>query len=407
MLEKLLIENCQCWRKLELTFDPNITTIVGPSNRGKSTIIRALKAVLLNDVKWKHFKSYGESTAKITVDIDGSTITRVKSATENEFILQMPGQPPEKTNDSSERLQTIINMGDVNLQNQSEQYFLVNQSPGQVAKSLNNVAGLGDIDVIMKNANSAINNTGKEFNKLDAEVDALQKQYDSLLWVPDALAEIDVFITEQNILHELSEECEIIESLLNEVNDLESELAAFFPVEAETDIQEMMKTARALQSEQTTRQAINQNLYEHTQLQNELSTLLPVEAGTEATTLLTTAKQLQEQEADWVDLHKILIDIHRLQENEANYLDDASLIAAEQDCMTLVKKRKTMQDQISSVTILDNAIESIRLMLEDYDIADADVQNAEQQHADLLATIDICPICKRPMDGDTCAKTTT
>ena len=48
MLKRLRIANFQRWRRFEVKFDPGVTTFVGPSDSGKSSIIRALRWIAFN-----------------------------------------------------------------------------------------------------------------------------------------------------------------------------------------------------------------------------------------------------------------------------------------------------------------------------------------------------------------------
>ena len=42
-IESLSLHNFQCHEHLDIAFDPQLTTIVGPSDVGKTAILRALK----------------------------------------------------------------------------------------------------------------------------------------------------------------------------------------------------------------------------------------------------------------------------------------------------------------------------------------------------------------------------
>ena len=76
MLEQLQIQNFQAHSKLRLEFAPGITTIVGPSDTGKSSIIRALRWVATNQPGGEAFIRYGTKGCTVRLTVDGHTVTR-------------------------------------------------------------------------------------------------------------------------------------------------------------------------------------------------------------------------------------------------------------------------------------------------------------------------------------------
>ena len=74
MLEKLRIINFQKHEDLTVSFDDRITTIVGPSDVGKSAVLRALRWVLTNQPDGSGFIREGEKNASVVLRVDGRTI---------------------------------------------------------------------------------------------------------------------------------------------------------------------------------------------------------------------------------------------------------------------------------------------------------------------------------------------
>ena len=148
MIKKLHIKGFQSWKNLSVDLSPGINVFVGESDQGKSAIIRALRWLLFNrptgdafrnfDLKKKELVSVGAEFAP------GGWVTRRKNSTVNEYVL---GQGAEVVvlkalrSDIPAEVQELTRIPGTNIQAQHEQYFLLDQSPGQVAKEFNKVAG--------------------------------------------------------------------------------------------------------------------------------------------------------------------------------------------------------------------------------------------------------------------------
>ena len=87
MFKRITIKNFQAHKKLELSFDPHVTTIVGPSDVGKSAVIRAIAWLATNRPSGTEFIRDGAKTAIVELEIDGHTIRRERSKSLNLYVL--------------------------------------------------------------------------------------------------------------------------------------------------------------------------------------------------------------------------------------------------------------------------------------------------------------------------------
>ncbi|MFD1426216.1 AAA family ATPase [Kroppenstedtia sanguinis] len=91
--ERLVIENFQSHEQTEAFFNDGINVFVGPSDSGKSAILRALRWVLYNEPKGTDFIRAGKKRCRVTLTLsDGTEITRMRSASVNRYILKVPEQ---------------------------------------------------------------------------------------------------------------------------------------------------------------------------------------------------------------------------------------------------------------------------------------------------------------------------
>ena len=87
MIKKLLIRNFQIHSKLKIEFDPRITTIIGSSDVGKSSVIRAIKWVCKNNPQGQAFIKDGTKGTSVKLFVDDKSITRKRTKSENTYFL--------------------------------------------------------------------------------------------------------------------------------------------------------------------------------------------------------------------------------------------------------------------------------------------------------------------------------
>ncbi|HEY8416357.1 MAG TPA: AAA family ATPase, partial [Thermaerobacter sp.] len=92
---RVVLEDFQSHAHSELRPAPGLTVIVGPSDAGKSAILRALRWVYTNQPSGTEMIRAGASRARVRVELaDGTAVTRERSASVNRYILERPGEDP-------------------------------------------------------------------------------------------------------------------------------------------------------------------------------------------------------------------------------------------------------------------------------------------------------------------------
>ncbi|MCG4585937.1 AAA family ATPase, partial [Anaerosalibacter bizertensis] len=83
-IKKVVLENFQSHKYTELEFDEHLNVIVGPSDQGKSAIIRGIKWALFNEPSGNFFIREGANDCSVTVIFNDNTkIKRYKSKSKN------------------------------------------------------------------------------------------------------------------------------------------------------------------------------------------------------------------------------------------------------------------------------------------------------------------------------------
>jgi exonuclease SbcC len=186
MLETIKLVGWQTHKNLTIKFDPRITTITGPSESGKSAIVRALRWVILNQWNGEVDIHHDCSVAKVKLWIDGHEVTR-KRSTSNLYRLDNSKFKALGKFGVPEAIAQVMNITELNFQDQFDPHFWLSASAGQVSKELNSIIDLDIIDLAITNANSKMRvaKVAVDLNKERlVEAKRTKKQ---LSWVPNAI----------------------------------------------------------------------------------------------------------------------------------------------------------------------------------------------------------------------------
>jgi exonuclease SbcC len=145
MIERIQIQNFQKHNKLRVTFDEKITTIVGPSDAGKSSVLRAIRWVAFNRPLGDGFIRHGEKSCSVKIWVDGHRIERKKAKGENVYLLDGKKLSAVGT-EVPEAVQSCLSLSPENFQGQHDSPFWFSLTSGEVAKRLNSIVDLEVID---------------------------------------------------------------------------------------------------------------------------------------------------------------------------------------------------------------------------------------------------------------------
>lgn len=155
MLKSIEITNLQNHRHTRLDLVPGVNVIVGPSRSGKTALFRGLRKLVENRPvqgleSWVHKH---DKKAQIKVEIVTTDGCNVSWSGPQDQKYMLDGEEFRGFGQSvPEPVALALNLGDINLGQQFDQPFLLFDSPGQVARYLNQVVNLDVIDRTLANA---------------------------------------------------------------------------------------------------------------------------------------------------------------------------------------------------------------------------------------------------------------
>lgn len=337
-LSSLMLRNFQVHRAKEIQFSPAITTIRGATDAGKSSILRALRWVCLNDLAGEAFITEGEKETGITLtvvpDYKGSAnIIRTKGKDnayflgKNEFKSFGQGIPAV--------IGKILSMQEINFQAQYDSPFWFSETAGEVSRQLNTVIDLSVIDTALSNVGSKLR-TANERKELCAE--RLQKAKESLA----------------QINHERIDDFELLAKRQGKLEAVETRI---------TDLQVIV-------------QRIEKNQQEIESFRDQ------VEQGNK---VITQYRALQATEDSISDLEYVLLQIH-----------NSTIFATPPPDFTLIQQLFTQWCRLhNQAKELEGGIKMVRSLVTKSKTLDDNLVEAENEFHSRTKGM-ICPLCKQP-----------
>lgn len=200
-IKTVKLENFQSHKDTSVNFVNGLNVITGPSDSGKSAIIRAIKWVLYNEPRGTDFITTNETQCRVSLTLHNDvTIIRERTSSKNRYTLIKDKEkqtyegfgntvPQEITN--SHQIRNIYLDTDqktsINLSNQLDGPFLLSQSGAIRAKSIGRVLGIHYLDAGARKVSSSISELRKEYTgKLEEQVD-----------LQDQLATYDIYVDQK------------------------------------------------------------------------------------------------------------------------------------------------------------------------------------------------------------------
>lgn len=176
MIKSIKIEGFEACKNVEIKdLHKGLNVFIGVTDTGKSTVVKSSEWVYKNRPQGDSFRNRhlpNKKSVKVTHEFyEGTKITREKSKTKNQYILPDGSILKALRSDVPDEVKQITRMKPINIQSQhpKEQYFMLTESPGQVAKKFNDVAGFSVMDRAMSAINKRVrtNKTAMQLTEAD------------------------------------------------------------------------------------------------------------------------------------------------------------------------------------------------------------------------------------------------
>lgn len=184
MFEQLIIHNFQKWKHYILDFDELLTVLVGNTDAGKSTIVRALRWVCLNKPPRKgKFINWDADTAEVELKVSGHSIIRRQGPKENCYILDDKKFVAIGAGNVPPEIEEILNVDTDNFHKQLDSHFWFSDTAGDVGKKLNSIVNLSVIDRSMTKIASMLKKARGVEDLTQTRLDQARRRKEELQWI--------------------------------------------------------------------------------------------------------------------------------------------------------------------------------------------------------------------------------
>lgn len=216
-IEKVILQNFQSHKNSVIEFDNQLNVIVGPSDSGKTAILRGIRWALYNEPSGDYFVREGESECSVTIVLnDGTKIKRYRSKSKNSYFIydsdnneikfegfgtSVPQEIIDKTGIKKILLDSEQSNA-VNLSDQLEGAFLLSERTSTRASSIGRLVGVNIIDDALRETLKDSRNLSSTKKNIEDNIFSLEKE-----------------LSEYEYLDELMSRIDYIEKLKNEIQD--------------------------------------------------------------------------------------------------------------------------------------------------------------------------------------------
>lgn len=186
-IKKIVLENFQSHKFTEMEFSKEMNVIVGHSDSGKTSILRAIRWCLYNEPGGIEFLREGQKQVKVEIYFqDNTVVTRLRSNSKNQYILKhndeefvfegFGTQVPQEIIDATGIRKTALDDKKtipLNFSGQLEGPFLLNESDSFKASAIGRLVGVHIIDESMRE-------TLRDKKQISNEISLNQKRREEL-----------------------------------------------------------------------------------------------------------------------------------------------------------------------------------------------------------------------------------
>jgi chromosome segregation ATPase len=209
MLNSVTIKGYQSLKDIVIEFSPTFTVLTGVGNVGKTAVFRAIRWVTEGRPLGTPFMRDDQDFTNVLLSLSKGdskiVIAKDRDSKNSCYAITTDGGEPHTFEGTSvpDEIAEILNLSDINIQDQFSPYFLILDPPGKVARYLNSITGLDEVDSIIFDISKAIRTEESKIALLENDIkwktDELEKHHK--LDLDDFKSNLDSFISlEENYI---------------------------------------------------------------------------------------------------------------------------------------------------------------------------------------------------------------
>ncbi len=216
-IEKVILENFQSHKNSVIEFDDQLNVIVGPSDSGKTAILRGIRWALYNEPSGDYFIREGSSECSVTIVFnDGTKIKRYRNKSKNSYFLydsnnnetkfegfgtSVPQEIIDKTGIKKILLDSDLSNA-INLSDQLEGAFLLSEKTSTRASSIGRLVGVNIIDDALRETLKDSRNLSNNKKNIEDSILGLEKELSEYEYLDELINKINYIEKIKNEIHE-------------------------------------------------------------------------------------------------------------------------------------------------------------------------------------------------------------
>lgn len=239
-IKKVELHNFQSHEYTEMEFDRGLNVILGNSDVGKTAILRAIKWVLYNEPKGDYFIRQGEKDVSVKVTFsNGVVVERAKIPSKNSYFLvdssgnemrfegfgiDVPKEITDVTNMYKVSLDNSNNKTILNIAEQLDGPFLLNDQASLRASAIGRLIGVNYVDDALRNVVRDNKRTNQEIVELRKNKEDLKEQLDEFSYIKDYKEKYEKITKIRNKIKNLQDRLELSSKLKENLDKNKIEL---------------------------------------------------------------------------------------------------------------------------------------------------------------------------------------
>lgn len=239
-IKKIELHNFQSHEYTEIEFDRGLNVILGNSDVGKTAILRAIKWALYNEPKGDYFIRQGEKEVSVKVTFsNGVVVERAKTPSKNSYFLvdssgnemrfegfgiDVPKEITDVTNMYKVPLDNSNNKTILNIAEQLDGPFLLNEQASLRASAIGRLIGVNYVDDALRNVVRDNKRTNQEIVELRKNKEDLKEQLDEFSYIRDYKEKYEKITKIRNKIKNLQDRLELSSKLKENLDKNKIEL---------------------------------------------------------------------------------------------------------------------------------------------------------------------------------------
>ncbi|MCK9442915.1 MAG: AAA family ATPase [Tissierellaceae bacterium] len=205
-IEKVILKNFQSHKHTVIEFDNRLNVIVGPSDSGKTAVLRGIRWVLYNEPTGDYFIREGEKESSVTIEFNnGIKIIRARSKSKNTYTMyDSKGKEtvfegfgttvPEEIIDATEIHKILLDRDvakSINLSDQLEGAFLLSERPSIRSNSIGRLVGVNIIDDALRETLKDSRNLSVNKKNTEEQLSDLQKELSQYEYLDEIILKLE------------------------------------------------------------------------------------------------------------------------------------------------------------------------------------------------------------------------